>query len=220
MIRSLLLATLASLLLLWPLDPALAVSAADFPEAAPAERVIDSASLLSRSASAEVSRRLESFQAERVDARLVTLSQLDYGLSLEELGRQLVQRWSDPAQGRSQLLFLIDSQTNSAAVISSAELDGRLTPTLLRSTGRTTMIQPIREGARYRQASLDGIERLLTVIQGGEDPGEPEVPAVVTAPSNVPSREDTASSNARTWVLVLLVVGTIVPMATWWVFSR
>ncbi len=220
MIRSLLLATLAALLLLWPLGPALAVSAADFPEAAPAERVIDSASLLSRSASAEVSRRLESFQAERVDARLVTLSQLDYGLSLEELGRRLVERWSDPAQGRSQLLFLIDSQTNSAAVVSSAELDGRLTPTLLRSTGRTTMIQPIREGARYRQASLDGIERLLTVIQGGEDPGEPEVPAVVTAPSNVPSREDTASSNARTWVLVLLVVGTIVPMATWWVFSR
>jgi uncharacterized protein len=219
-IRSLLLATLAALLLLWPLGPALAVSAADFPEAAPAERVIDSASLLSRSASAEVSRRLESFQAERVDARLVTLSQLDYGLSLEELGRRLVERWSDPAQGRSQLLFLIDSQTNSAAVVSSAELDGRLTPTLLRSTGRTTMIQPIREGARYRQASLDGIERLLTVIQGGEDPGEPEVPAVVTAPSNVPSREDTVSSNARTWVLVLLVVGTIVPMATWWVFSR
>ncbi|MCU0528292.1 MAG: TPM domain-containing protein [Cyanobium sp. Prado107] len=218
--RSLLLATLAALLLLWPLGPALAVSAADFPEAAPAERVIDSASLLSRSASAEVSRRLESFQAERVDARLVTLSQLDYGLSLEELGRRLVERWSDPAQGRSQLLFLIDSQTNSAAVVSSAELDGRLTPTLLRSTGRTTMIQPIREGARYRQASLDGIERLLTVIQGGEDPGEPEVPAVVTAPSNVPSREDTVSSNARTWVLVLLVVGTIVPMATWWVFSR
>jgi len=219
-IRSLLLATLAALLLLWPLGPALAVSAADFPEAAPAERVIDSASLLSRSASAEVSRQLESFQAERVDARLVTLSQLDYGLSLEELGRRLVERWSDPAQGRSQLLFLIDSQTNSAAVVSSAELDGRLTPTLLRSTGRTTMIQPIRDGARYRQASLDGIERLLTVIQGGEDPGEPEVPAVVTAPSNVPSREDTASSNARTWVLVLLVVGTIVPMATWWVFSR
>ncbi|MGB5136398.1 MAG: TPM domain-containing protein [Prochlorococcaceae cyanobacterium] len=220
MIRSLLLATLAALLLLLPLGPALAVSAADFPEPAPAERVIDAASLLSRSASAEVGRRLESFEPERVDARLVTVSQLDYGLSLEELGRQLVERWSDPAQGRSQLLFLIDSQTNSAAVVGSAELDGRLTASLLRSTGRATMVQPIREGARYRQASLDGIERLLTVIQGGEDPGEPEVPAVVTAPSNVPSREDTASSNALTWVLVLLVVGTIVPMATWWVFSR
>ncbi|MCP9926958.1 TPM domain-containing protein [Cyanobium sp. CH-040] len=215
-----LLAPLAVLLLLWPFAPALAVSAADFPEPAPQERVIDTAAVLSRAASAEVSRQLESFQGERVDARLVTVSQLDYGLTLPELGRELVERWSDPAQGRAQLLFLIDSQTNSAAVVGSADLNGRLAPSLLRSTGRTTMVQPIRDGGRYRQASLDGIQRLLTVIQGGEDPGEPQVAAVVTAPSNVPSREETASSNALTWVLVLLVVGAIVPMATWWVFSR
>jgi uncharacterized protein len=38
--------------------------------------------------------------------------------------------------------------------------------------------------------------------------------------SNVPSREQTETSNAFTWVVVLLVVGTVVPMATWWVFSR
>ncbi|MFZ9973545.1 MAG: TPM domain-containing protein, partial [Vulcanococcus sp.] len=28
------------------------------------------------------------------------------------------------------------------------------------------------------------------------------------------------SSNAFLWVVVLLVVGTLVPMITWWVFSR
>jgi uncharacterized protein len=39
-------------------------------------------------------------------------------------------------------------------------------------------------------------------------------------PTNIPTREETASSNAFTWVIVLLVVGTIVPMLTWWVFSR
>jgi uncharacterized protein len=36
----------------------------------------------------------------------------------------------------------------------------------------------------------------------------------------VPSKEDTQSSHALTWVVVLLVIGTVVPMATWWVFSR
>ena len=82
------------------------------------------------------------------------------------------------------------------------------------------MAQPIREGARFRQASLDGIERVLTVLQGGDDPGEPVVAQVLSQPTNVPTREETASSNAFTWVVVLLVVGTIVPMATWWVFSR
>lgn len=220
MIRTLLLAPLAALLLLWPLSPAIAQSAADFPQVPPAERVVDTANVLSRAASTEVSRQLESFQSERVDARMVTVSQLDYGLSLPQLGRQLLERWAEPSEGRAQLLFLIDSQTNSAAVVSSADLDGRLTPALLRSTGRTTMAQPIREGGRYRQASLDASTRLLTVLQGGEDPGEPVVATVVTAPSNVPSREETAASNAFTWVVVLLVVGTIVPMATWWVFSR
>jgi uncharacterized protein len=36
----------------------------------------------------------------------------------------------------------------------------------------------------------------------------------------VPRQEDTAASHAFTWVVVLLVVGTVVPMLTWWVFSR
>jgi uncharacterized protein len=44
-----------------------------------------------------------------------------------------------------------------------------------------------------------------------------EAPAVV---SNIPSKEETENSNAFTWVVVLLIVGTVVPMATWWVFSR
>ncbi|MFO8236904.1 MAG: TPM domain-containing protein [Prochlorococcaceae cyanobacterium] len=221
MFRSPLLAALAAVLLLViPFSPALAQSAADFPASPPEERVIDRAGVLSRAASSEVARELERFQAERVDARLVTLNQLDYGLTLPELGRQLLTRWRDPATAGGQVLFLFDSQTNSAAVVSSEDLSTQLSPALLRSTGRSTMALPIRDGARYRQASLDGISRLLTVLQGGEDPGEPVVATVVAAPSNVPSREDTAASNAFTWVLVLLVVGTVVPMLTWWVFSR
>jgi uncharacterized protein len=209
----------AVLLLLTPFSPALAQSAADFPASAPEERVVDTAGVLSRAASSEVARELETFQAERVDARLVTVNQLDYALALPELGRQLLTRWRQPGGG-GQLLFLIDSQTNSAVVVSSDDLNTRLTPALLRSTGRSTMALPLRDGARYRQASLDGISRLLTVLQGGEDPGEPVVASVVTAPSNVPTREETAASNAFTWVVVLLVVGSVVPMLTWWVFSR
>jgi uncharacterized protein len=38
--------------------------------------------------------------------------------------------------------------------------------------------------------------------------------------SNVPTRQETQESNAFTWVVVLLVVGSVVPMVTWWVFSR
>ena len=82
------------------------------------------------------------------------------------------------------------------------------------------MALPIRDGARFRQASLDGIGRIFAVLQGADDPGEPETAPEAAVVSNIPSKEETASSHAFTWVVVLLVVGTIVPMLTWWVFSR
>jgi uncharacterized protein len=211
---------LLGLLVFLPGDPALALSAGSFPELPPTDHVIDQAGILSRAASGEVSRQLEVFSAERIEARLVTVNQLDYGLSLAELGQQLLQRWPEDGDRAGQVIFLIDSQTNAAAVVASPALAGQLNPDLLRSTARTTMAQPIREGARFRQASLDGINRILAVLQGGDDPGEPVLLQVESQPTNIPTRDETASSNAFTWVVVLLVVGTVVPMATWWVFSR
>jgi uncharacterized protein len=82
------------------------------------------------------------------------------------------------------------------------------------------MAIPLREGNRYRQASLDGITRLATVLRGGEDPGEPAVASEAVIVTNIPTQEETERSNGFTWVVVLLVVGSVVPMLTWWVFSR
>jgi uncharacterized protein len=79
---------------------------------------------------------------------------------------------------------------------------------------------PLREGARYRQASLDALDRLGAVLQGEADPGPPQLQERLPIETNIPTREETASSNALLWVVVLLVVGTLVPMITWWVFSR
>jgi uncharacterized protein len=47
------------------------------------------------------------------------------------------------------------------------------------------------------------------------------VEETVTAPARtIPTQEETAKSNAFTWIVALLAVGTIVPMLTWWIFSR
>jgi len=181
---------------------------------------LDTADVLSRAARAELGKTLDTFSADRVDAHLVTVNRLDYGLTLPQLGAELLERWADAGAEPNQLLFLIDSQTNSAAVVAAPALSGQLDSSLLRSTARTTMAQPIRDGGRYRQGSLDAMTRLLTVLEAGEDPGEPVTAEVVTQPTNIPTKEETASSNAFTWVVVLLVLGTLVPMLTWWVFSR
>ena len=200
--------------------PAEAIAASGLPATAPRERILDTADVLSRAAIGELSKTLESFSAERVDAHLITVNRLDYGLSLAQLGNSVLERWSEAGGEPNQVLFLIDSQTNSAEVVTSAGLVTQLDASLLRSTARTTMAQPIRDGGRYRQGSLDAMTRLLSVLQGGEDPGEPITAEVVSQPTNIPTKEETQSSNAFTWIVVLLTVGTIVPMLTWWVFSR
>ena len=201
---------------------AMAVSAQDFPSAPPEEAVVDSADVLSRASRNEITARLEELDQFHVDARLVTVRRLDYGLSLPAFGEELLERWQAdaPQTDRPLLIFLEESQSKQAAVVASPELLEQLPESLLRSTGRTTMSQPLRDGDRFRQATLDGVERIETVLNGGEDPGPPVQVERVALPTNVPTAEETQDSNAFTWVVVLLVVGTIVPMATWWIFSR
>jgi uncharacterized protein len=200
--------------------PALAASAANYSPTLPQERLIDPSGVFSRAAAAEVSKALDGLAEDHVDARLVTVPRLDYGLGLTQLGEQLLQQWSAGQNDGPLLLILIDTQTASAAIIANPDLASALDPALLRSTARTTMASALRDGARYRQASLAGISRLQRVLEGSEDPGEPVITETVSPGINVPTREQTESSNAFTWVVVLLVVGTIVPMLTWWIFSR
>jgi uncharacterized protein len=193
---------------------------AEFPVELPASHVLDQSDLLSRSADTELDRRLQDFGGDHIDARLITLRRLDYGLSLDVLGEQLLERWSAQQGDSGLLLLLIESQNNSAAVVASPDLSGQLPSELLSSTAVSTMGLPLREGARYRQASLDALDRLAVVLDGGEDPGPPQLAERLPLDTNIPTREETQSSNAFMWVVVLLVVGTLVPMITWWVFSR
>ena len=221
-LRGLIAGVLSAMLLAgfcWPLE-ALATGIQDFPSQLPSSAVIDTADLLSRAASNDLEKRLQLLNEDHVDARLLTLRRLDYGLSLESLGQQLIERWGATDPDSNLLLLLIESQNNSAAVVASAELLNQLPESLLSSTAISTMGLPLREGARYRQAGLDALDRLDTVLQGGEDPGPPQLLERLPIETNIPTKEETASSNALLWVVVLLVVGTLVPMITWWVFSR
>ncbi len=200
----------------------LALAPQELPSSAPEDPILDAAEVLSRSGRNEIEGRLKQLDTFRVDARVITLRRLDYGLSLTGFGEALLERWSDNDQDRDRplILFLEETQNKQAAVVVSAQLKDQLPESLLRSTGRTTMSQPMRNGDRFRQASLNGIERIAVVLNGGEDPGPPIEIDRTSIPTNVPTMEETRESNAFTWVIVLLVVGTIVPMATWWVFSR
>ena len=207
--------------LLLAVPAAQAVSAQDFPPSLPDDVVLDSADVLSRASRNEISTRLQELNQFHVDARLVTLRRLDYGLSLTAFGDELLERWGQDSNltDRPLLIFLEETQSKQATVVAADQLLEQLPESLLRSTGRTTMSQPLRDGDRFRQATLDGVTRIETVLNGGEDPGPPVQIERTANPTNIPTAEETENSNAFTWVVVLLVVGTIVPMATWWIFS-
>ena len=220
--KSLQLLIAASLCFFLAVPAGFALSPQDLPAQPPDKAVLDSADVLSRAGKNEIETRLNQLESSKVDARVITVRKLDYGLSLTGFGEELVERWSNNnnTSERPFILFLEETQNKQAAVVVSAELSDQLPDALLRSTARTTMSQPMRDGERFRQASMDGIERIAVVLNGGEDPGPPIQVERTALPTNVPTVEETSESNAFTWVIVLLVVGTIVPMATWWVFSR
>ena len=209
----------AALCLFLAVPASFAISPSALGSTLPDAVVIDEAEVFSRASHAELEAKLKSFSDDRVDARLITVRRLDYGFSLSAFGDELLETWNSPS-GNPLLLMLIETQNKRAALIADDELQTQLPASLLTSTARTTMTIPLREGDRYRQASIDGLNRLGTVLSGGDDPGPPQVIERVTLPTNIPTRAETESSNATTWVIVLLILGTIIPMATWWVFSR
>lgn len=209
----------AALCLFLAVPASFAISPSALGSTLPDAVVIDEAEVFSRASRGELEAKLKSFSDDRVDARLITVRRLDYGFSLSAFGDELLGTWNSPS-GNPLLLMLIETQNKRAALIADDELQTQLPASLLTSTARTTMTIPLREGDRYRQASIDGLNRLGTVLSGGDDPGPPQVIERVTLPTNIPTRAETESSNATTWVIVLLILGTIIPMATWWVFSR
>ena len=209
----------ALLALVVAVPAAMAIAPAELGAGRPTERVIDDADVFSRASRSELESRLEALTEDRVDAHVITVRRLDYGYSLDAFGDQLVENWSSSGQ-EPLLLLLLETQNKRAAIVTEDSLQTQLPPALLKSTARTTMSIPLREGDRYRQSSLDGINRLAVVLGGGEDPGPPEEIVRTTLPTNIPTQAETEESNATTWVIVLLVLGTIIPMATWWVFSR
>ena len=201
---------------------ALAVSAQDFPANRPHNLIIDSADVLSRSSQSEIETRLENFGQGQLDARLVTLRKLDYNLSLAKLGEGLIEEWSSNSRDGDLplLILLIEAQSNQTAIVADPLITEKLSDSLLLSTARRTMGQPLKDGLRYRQASINALERLEVVLNGDVDPGPPIEAVNLTPKKTIPTKEETKNSNAITWIVVLLVIGFIVPMATWWVFSR
>ncbi|NJL00165.1 MAG: YgcG family protein [Spirulinaceae cyanobacterium RM2_2_10] len=212
---------IAILLALGLAAPAWATSASELPalNADEATQVVDNADVLSRSTEGRLNRQLSQLAEDTgTEVRLVAIRRLDYGETIDSFADQLFSRWfPTPEASAPQVLLVLDTLTNSSAIRTGEAIPAALTAEIATSVAQDTLLYPIREDGKYNQAFLDASDRLAIVLSGQPDPGAPKI-ASLDIEATFTTAEETNSKSAGIWVIVLLVVATVVPMATYFAY--
>ncbi|MBE9029275.1 TPM domain-containing protein [filamentous cyanobacterium LEGE 11480] len=201
--------------------PAAATGVFEMPETAPEGHILDQSDLLSRLTEGQINSQLNDLAAkQQQNVTFVTMRRLDYGETIDTFTQQLFERWyPDAAAQANQTLLVIDTLTNNTSIVQGEQAQAAMSPEIATSVAQETVLVPLKYGNRYNQAFLDASDRISTVLSGGEDPGAPEVKEVITTDRNFATPEETKESNAMTWVVVLLVLSTAIPMATYYFYQ-
>ncbi|MEQ8963420.1 MAG: TPM domain-containing protein [Coleofasciculus sp. C2-GNP5-27] len=183
--------------------------------------VIDQADVLSRLSEGKLSKNLEDL-AEKTgkEVRFVTVRRLDYGETVDSFAKALFKKWyPTPEAQANQTLLLIDTVTNNTAIVTGEEVKSIMPDDIAESVASETMTAPLRQGNKYNKSFLEASDRLVAVLSGQPDPGPPVVEETVQVEGTFTSAEETDTKNSTIWVVVLLVVATIVPMATYFFYQ-
>lgn len=209
-----------------PTLPALATSIYDLPIVGVGETTwtIDDGNVLSRITETNLAAASEELQAQTgVEVRYVTIRRLDYGETIESFADALFANWfSTPEAQADQVLVVLDTVTNNAAVRVGATAQARLTSDIAGSVAGATMMAPLIDGDKYNQAFGDAKERLVSVLSGQGDPGAPTLTQDIDIDRNFATAEETEASrsNTTTIVVVLLILATVIPMVTYYVLYQ
>jgi len=220
--RLLLSVVLLALVWVFNLTPALAVGVADFPDVQPGSTwVVDQADILSRTNEGKLKDTLKKLtQTTDQEVRFVTLRHLDYGETIDSVTNGLFERWfPTPEAQANQGLIVLDTITNNIGIRTGEGIASSLPADFTASVINDTMGIPIREGNKYNEAILGASTRLATVLSGQEDPGIPQAKDALNVEGTFASAEDTDDRSATVWVVVLLVVATVIPMATYYFYQ-
>lgn len=148
------------------------------------------------------------------EVRLIAIRRLDYGLTMEELADGIFDKWyPTPEEQANQVILVVDTLTNKTALRQGDDTESLLTNDIATSVVKETLAVPLRS-AKYNEAFLEAGDRLVAVLAGNPDPGPPEVQGI-NIESTFTSAEDTNDTSATIWVVVLMVLATVIPMATY-----
>lgn len=182
--------------------------------------VVDQAEVVSRVNEGKLNTLLQEI-ADRTDAdvKLVVIRRLNYGETVDSFADELFNRWyPTPEEKADKVLLVFDTITNNATIRVGEALKDRLSPEIAQSVVEDTIGVPIRKDNKYNLAFLNASNRLGLVLAGEPDPGPPEVQDDIQVEGTFTKAEDTDTQNSTIWVVGLLVVATIIPMATYFAY--
>lgn len=202
------------------ITPAWATGVYDLPVPDASTWVIDPAEVISRVNEGKLSSTLANLaKTTGNEVRIVTLRRLDYGENIESLSDELFATWFPTSDTQShQTLIVLDTLTNNAAIRTGEEVKTLLDESTATSVIEETIGIPLKQGNKYNQALLDASDRLVAILSGEPDPGPPQIENDLNLEGTFTEAEETEESNATVWVIVLLVLATVIPMATYFFY--
>jgi uncharacterized protein len=199
--------------------PAFATGVYEMPVLSAGDRtwVWDKGDVLSRSSESTISSVLDNLEKQTgKEVRFVTIHRLDYGETTASFTKQLFEQWFPATEDQTnQILLVLDTVTNSAAIRTGEGVKSLLSDDIAQSVAGETVQVPLREGNKYNEAFTAAGDRLATVLSGQPDPGAPEVVDNTQVEGTFKKAEETDRGNATVIVVVLLVLATVIPMVTY-----
>lgn len=183
--------------------------------------VIDKAEVLSRFNEGRLSNTLDELAKKTgKEVRMVTVHRLDYGETTETFTKALFEKWfPTPDAQANQTLLVLDSLTNNTAIQTGEEIKALMPDDIAKSVATETVAAPIRDGNKYNQALVDASDRLVAVLSGQPDPGPPVIEEKVQVASTFTKAEEADTKNSTIWVVAILIIATVVPMATYFFYQ-
>ncbi|TVP64484.1 MAG: YgcG family protein [Leptolyngbya sp. LCM1.Bin17] len=207
--------------------PAQAIAVYQLPTVSAGETtwVVDDANLISRINEGKISSQLSELAALTGNqVRLVTIRHFDYGETIQTFTDKLFDRWyPTPEVQANQTLLVLDEVTKTVGIRVGEGAAELLPADIAESVAQETVLYPLLEGDKYNQAFLAASDRLVAVLSGQEDPGAPAFDNSFASESEgtfaTAAETEENRGNTVAIVAVLLVLATVIPMATYYWYA-
>lgn len=200
--------------------PAWATSVDDFPVPDSNTWVIDQAEAISRANEGKLSTNLANLAKNTGnEVRIVVLRRLDYGENIASFSDELFETWfPTPETQTNQTLVVLDTLTNNATLRRGENVQSLLDDAKVNSILEETIQVNLKQGDKYNQAILETGDRLVAILAQEADPGPTQIAETLKIEGTFTEAEDTKKGSATLWVIGLLVLATIIPMATYFFY--